>query len=394
MINDTSNTSNTGRAGNTSPEGNAGGTGDPSDTFAFIIHPINPKRDVSRKWPWLGKLLTEGQVNFFSAYFPPVYISEITGVTSPSTGRAIRGWFIACPFTPQRMMQLPVNMVYDKLVACGHKAEKLGARVLGLGAFTSVVGDAGQTIADRLALPVTTGDSYTIYMAVEAVRHAAEVMGIPLAGATAAVVGATGAIGSVCAQMLARDVAELVLIGRRDEAIHAVREKCEGHRATVQAGTDMRLIYKADLILTVTSAIHEVIFPEHLKPGSVVCDVARPRDVSKLVADKRDDVLVFEGGMVEVPGPVDFHFDFGFPPKMSYACMAETMALALEGRYEDYSIGKDLTIAQAQEIGAICTKHGFTLGGFRSFERAVTDAQIARVRERAQANLKRWTPAY
>jgi predicted amino acid dehydrogenase len=361
-----------------------------SDTFAFIIHPINPKRDVSRKWPWVGKLLTEGQVNFFSAYFPPVYISEITGITSQANGREIKGWFIACPFTPQRMMQLPVNMVYDKLVACGHKAEKLGARIMGLGAYTSVVGDAGETIAQRLAMPVTTGDSYTIYMAVEAVRKAANVMGIPLAGATAAVVGATGAIGSVCAQMLASDVSELILIGRRDEAIQEVREKCEGRGAAIRAGTDMSMIYGADLVLTVTSAIHEVIYPEHLKPGSVVCDVARPRDVSKLVADKRDDVLVFEGGMVEVPGPVDFHFDFGFPPKMSFACMAETMALALEGRYEDYSIGKDLTIEEAQEIGAICVKHGFKLGGFRSFERAVTDEQIARVREKAQTNLRTW----
>lgn len=361
-----------------------------NDTFAFIIHPINPKRDVSRKWPWLGKLLTEGQVNFFSAYFPPVYISEINGITSQATGREITGWFIACPFTPQRMMQLPVNMVYDKLVACGHKADKLGARILGLGAYTSVVGDAGVTIAQRLDMPVTTGDSYTIYMAVEAVRKAAEVMGIPLASATAAVVGATGAIGSVCAQMLASDVSELILIGRRDEAIQTVREKCEGRGATIRAGTDMNMIYEADLVLTVTSAIQEVIYPEHLKPGTVVCDVARPRDVSKLVADKRDDVLVFEGGMVEVPGPVDFHFDFGFPPKMSFACMAETMALALEGRYEDYSIGKELTIEEALEIGAICAKHGFKLGGFRSFERAVTDAQIDRVREKAQTNLRTW----
>jgi predicted amino acid dehydrogenase len=356
-----------------------------SDTFAFIIHPINPKRDVSRKFPLLGKILTEQQVNFFSAYFPPVYISEITGVTSQSTGKEIKGWFIACPFTPQRMLQLPVNMVYDKLVACGHKAERLGARVLGLGAFTSVVGDAGKTISDRLSMPVTTGDSYTITMAVEAVRKAAEVMEIPLSGATAAVVGATGAIGSVCAQMLAGDVAELILIGRREDAIHAVREKCEGRGALLRAGTDISLIYDADLILTVTSAIDAVIYPQHLKPGAVVCDVARPRDVSKLVADRRDDVLVIEGGMVEVPGPVDFHFDFGFPPGKSYACMAETMALALEGRYEDYSVGKELTIEQALEMGEICARHGFKLSGFRSFERAVTDEQIARVKEKANS---------
>ncbi len=363
-----------------------------ADTFAFIIHPINPKRDVSRKWPWLGKMLTEDQVNFLSAYFPPVYISEITGVRSVSTGREIKGWFIACPFTPQRMLQLPVKAVYDKIVACGHKADKLGARILGLGAFTSVVGDAGLTIAQRLELPVTTGDSYTIMIAVEAVRSAARAMGIPLSDATAAVVGATGAIGSVCAQMLAHDVGELILVGRRDEAIQHIREKCEGHKAAVRAGTDMNMIYDADLVLTVTSAINAVIYPAHLKPGAVVCDVARPRDVSKLVAEQRNDVLVIEGGMVEVPGPVDFHFDFGFPPKMAFACMAETMALALEGRYEDFSVGKALTVERVLEINEICTRHGFRLGGFRSFERAVTQEHIEAVRERAQANRKNWSP--
>ncbi len=363
-----------------------------TDTFGFVIHPINPKRDVSRKWPWLGKLLTERQVNFFSAYFPPVYISEINGVRSAATGREIKGWFIACPFTPQRMLQLPINAVYDKIVACGHKAEKLGARILGLGAFTSVVGDAGLTIARRLDIPVTTGDSYTIMVAVESVRHAAEVMGIPLGSAMAAVVGATGSIGSVCAQMLADDVGELVLIGRRVDALNAVREKCEGRHARVRIGTSISDAYEADLVLTVTSAVDAVVYPEHLKPGAVVCDVARPRDVSKLVADKRDDVLVIDGGMVEVPGPVDFHFDFGFPPQKSYACMAETMALALEGRYEDYSVGKALTVEQAREIGALCTKHGFRLSGFRSFERAVSDEQIARVREQAQANRVHWSP--
>ena len=102
------------------------------------------------------------------------------------------------------------------------------------------------------------------------------------------------------------------------------------------------------------------------------------------MAEVRDDVLVIEGGMVEVPGPVDFGFNFGFPPGKAYACMAETMALALEGRYEDYSVGEQITLAQVEEIGALAARHGFRLSGFRSFERAVTAAQIAAVRERAR----------
>jgi fatty aldehyde-generating acyl-ACP reductase len=353
------------------------------DTFAFIIHPIDPKTDVSRKWPLVGKILTEGQINFFSRFFPPVYISEITGVRSVATGKELRGWFIACPFTPKTMLSLPVEAVYRKIVACGHVAEKLGARLLGLGAYTSVVGDAGETIARRLDLPVTNGDAYTVYMALEAVREAARRMGIDMNEASAAVVGATGVIGRVCARILADEVPELMLVGRRTEALDAVREDCAGHRAQVTTGLEVRGISEADLILTVTSATTAVIEPEHLKPGAVVCDVARPRDVSVRVAQVRDDVLVIEGGMVEVPGPVDFGFNFGFPPGKSYACMAETMALALEGRYEDYSVGKHISLEQVYEIGEIAHRHGFKLSGFRSFERAVDDEQIERVRQRA-----------
>lgn len=362
------------------------------DTFAFIIHPITIKKDVARKFPILGKILTEPQINFFSRFFPPVSLSEVTGIRSISTGHELRGWLIACPFTPPTMMSLPVEEVYRKIEACGHMAESLGARILGLGAYTSVVGDAGKTIAERLDIPVTNGDSYTVTIAVEAVREAARVMEIPMREATTAVVGATGTIGKTCAQLLAQESARLVLVGRRQDALEEVRELCEGSAAVIATSTDMSAIYDADLILTVTNAIHAVIEPLHLKPGAVVCDVARPRDVSKLVAAQRDDVLVIEGGMVEVPGPVDFHFDFGFPPGKAYACMAETMALALDGRYEDYTIGKDISVTQAHEIGRIASKHGFRLSGFRSFERAVTDEMIARVRELAAEHRRTWSP--
>ncbi len=364
------------------------------DTFAFIIHPIDPKKDVSRKWPWLGKVLTRRQVDFFSLFFPPVYISEITGIRSTDTGQELHGWFWACPFTPQRMMSLPVDRVYDKIIATCQKARGLGARIVGLGAFTSVVGDAGITIARALDVAVTTGDSYTIEMAVEAVRQAARSMDIPMAEARAAVVGATGTIGGVCAELLAEEVADLILVGRRPDALEAVRERCQdGARAALRTSTDLASIYDADLVITVSSAISTIIEPQHLKPGAVVCDVARPRDVSKVVAAERDDVLVIEGGMVAVPGEVNFHFDFGFPPRMAYACMAETMALALEGRYENFSLGKRITREQVREISAIASRHGFRLGYFRSFERGpVTPEQIALVREQAAVTRRHWAP--
>jgi fatty aldehyde-generating acyl-ACP reductase len=355
------------------------------DTFAFIIHPIDPKRDVSRKFPFLGRMLNESQIDFFSTFFPPLFISEIEGIKSEATGKEIKGWFYACPYTPRRMLQLPEQTVYRKIIQAGRLAEARGAKILGLGAYTSVVGDAGVTIAKALDVPVTTGDSYTVIVAVASLREAARVMHIPMGGATAAVVGATGTIGRVCAELLADDVERLYLVGRRQTALEELRDRLQpGARAELIASTRMDVLADAQLILTVTSAIHDVIRPEHLLPGSVICDVARPRDVSAMVAAARDDILVIDGGMVDVPGPVDFHFNFGFPPGKAYACMAETIALALEGRFEDYTLGKDLTRERAEEIGRIATRHGFRLSGFRSFEREVTPQHIETVRRNAQ----------
>jgi fatty aldehyde-generating acyl-ACP reductase len=356
------------------------------DNFAFVIHPVDPKKDVSRKFPLLGAYLPVSAINFFSRYFPPLYVSHITGVRSQANDREIEGWFVACPLTPHRSLELPPSVVYKKVIQTGRLAERLGAHVLGLGGFTSVVGDSGVTIAEGLDIPVTTGDSYTVATAVQATRLAAERMDIDLAGATAAVVGAGGTIGRVCAQLVGLDVPHLLLIGRRPEPLTEVAGLIHGQNGTeVVLSTDLRDLRQADVVLTVTSAIDTVIDPDHLKRGAVVCDVARPRDVSRRVVEERDDVLVIDGGMVAVPGPVDFGFDFGFPPGMAYACMVETMILALEGRYESYTLGKEITLAQVEDIASLAAKHGFSVGGFRCFEQPVTDEQIERIKENARA---------
>lgn len=357
------------------------------DSFAFMIHPIDPKKDVSRKFPLLGRLLSERQISFFSTYFPPVYISEIRGIRSAATGKQIKGWFLACPLTPDRMLSLPVERVYRKIIQTGQMAERLGADILGLGAFTSVVGDAGITIASALDIPVTTGDAYTVSVAMQAIRNAARIMEIPLEMATAAVVGATGAIGRICCELLANDVSQLYLIGRRADRLEQLRRKLQLENPAVRfsASTSTEVLLDADVILAASSSKNAIVQPENLRSGSLICDVARPRDISPRVAALREDVLVIDGGTVEVPGAVDFGFDFGLPEGQAYACMAETMALALEGRLEDYTLGKNISLARVDEITAIAERHGFRLSGLRSFDKPVTQETIARICQRTRA---------
>lgn len=352
--------------------------------FAFIIHPIElddvfRKLKFMRKWP---VPVVEAVVKAL----PPFKVSEITGIQSAHAETS--GYFVTCPLTSQQMVTLPEDVVVKKIIKAGKVAEKLGVKIVGLGAMTSVVGDAGITVAKNLNIAVTTGNSYTVATALQGTKKAAELMGLDLSRAEVLVVGATGSIGSVCARILARDARFLTLLARDKHKLDslAARIMRETGLAAKVTSDIKRAVQRADIIIAVTGSAESVIDVMDLKPGAVVCDVARPRDVSKRCAELRNDVLVIEGGVVNVPGQVDFGFNFGFPPRTSYACMAETIMLSLEGRYESFTLGRDVSVAQVDEISRIADKHGFKLAGFRSFERAVTDEEIATVRKNAEDN--------
>ena len=346
--------------------------------FGFIIHPLFPK-DLARHYP-IVKYLPDRLIEEFLKRKKPVVASTITGVRS-KTGVETEGWFIGLPMVPRQMMAggLPLDFIYEKISMCVDLATEQGAQLIGLGAFSSVVGDGGVTVAGRSKIGVTTGNSYTVATAIAGTKRAVQLLDIDMSNATLAVVGATGSIGRTCAQVLGREFGKVILIGRDLERTQAVCAEMPNAVASINVSD----IKAADAIITVSSAGKELIIPDHLKPGCVVCDVARPRDVSIRVAKERPDVLVIEGGVVSVPGNVEFGFNFGFPKHTAYACMSETMILALEGdpSLYNFTVGKDVSVEQVDKITELAVKHGFELAGFRSFEKAVDDDAIKRARK-------------
>lgn len=342
--------------------------------FAFVIHPLTAK-DAAKKYP-IARFLPDRIIESALSKKAPFMVSDITGIES-LTGAKTEGVFIGLPLTPHMMIHgVPLQAVYDRLEQCARIAEEEGAEIIGLGAFTSVVGDGGVTLSQRTKIAVTTGNSYTVATAIEGTLKACRELEIEPKESVLAVVGATGSIGRTCARALTPEFRSAFLVGRDRAKTEALAKEVPGACAT----TDLDVLREADAIVTVTSAETAIIEPDLLKPGAVVCDVARPRDVSVRVARERPDVLVIEGGVVKVPGNVDFHFDFGFPPKTAYACMSETMMLALEGTPKSLTLGKDVSLEQVEETQRLAARHGFELAGFRSFEKAVDRATIDRVK--------------
>lgn len=355
------------------------------EKFAFIFHPLS-LQDMEHLSP-IMKYIPGSIIEACLKMKKPFKVSHITGIKSPYA--EAEGWFIGCPLTAKQMVELPEEFVMDRIIESGKVAQDLGAKIVGLGAFTSIVGDAGVTVAKNLDIAVTSGNSYTVATAIQGTKEAVKLMGKRLSDCRAVVIGATGSIGAASVRLLAREVSHITLVARHKQPLEELaQELIRENHCDVAISNDIQSVLKeADIVITVTSALDFLITPKDLKPGAVVCDVARPRNVSRDVSMQRDDVLVIEGGVINIPGNVDFHFNFGFPPRTSYACMAETMILALDGRYENFSLGRNLELEKIKTIEALAAKHNFTLAGFRNFERAVTSEHIIEVKLRAEREL-------
>jgi predicted amino acid dehydrogenase len=347
--------------------------------FAFLTHPLGMK-DVVRYAP-KAKGKREPIVLKILEWMPPYEASTIRGVRS-LRGHEIVGNFVMVPLMPSQFINLERAEVVDRVKKAALLGQSLGARIVGLGGYNSVVGRAGKDVAEVLDVAVTSGNSYTVATALEGALAAAETLDLDLERCTVAVIGATGSIGSVCSRFLAQKVGRLVLSARSKSRLKVLAEQIQREsRTALKIEMDLgRALSEADVVITATSSGGSIIQAEHLKSGAIVCDVAVPHDVCREVQKLRPDVLVIEGGVVEVPGHVDFGLDFGFPPGLALACMAETMVLTLEGRFENFSIGRGLEFDRVQEIARLAARNGFRLAGFRAFDEPVSSDKIEQVR--------------
>ena len=130
--------------------------------------------------------------------------------------------------TPRQMMKRDPSFTYRRLEQVAREAQERGDRIVGLGAFTSVVGDAGKTVAHNADIPITSGNSLTVAATLETAKQAALKLGVTdLTHGNAMVIGATGSIGSVCSRLLAQALGGVTLVAPRPERLIALKRQIE-----------------------------------------------------------------------------------------------------------------------------------------------------------------------
>lgn len=387
--------------------------------FAFLLHPLDAQSyaDYDATLSCLDpRELAEFEATI-DGLIDPVVGSSVRIVSR--TGAAAVGDFIMISHTAAQLRTLAQRDALAVLQRALTLAKARGARIVGLGAYTSVVSGGGLLLADD-TVALTSGNSYTVVAGIEAVDLAMTRAERSWEGSAAAVAGAAGAIGSCMTILLSLRASRLVLVGnpaheaatgkarllRVVQAIveHALSTQADAlpgsvaaHiRALAHQGSNPGLLAErvveegavvlsdstsalalADVIVTATSFPRNSVDANLLRPGAIVCDISRPRSLSASAALTRPDVLVIDGGIVSVPGGVRIG-PYGLKPGTSFACMAETMLLALEGRFEHTSIGHALDMREITRQQVSARKHGFGLAQLQSFGQPLTDSDWQR----------------
>jgi predicted amino acid dehydrogenase len=288
-----------------------------------------------------------------------------------------------------------------------------GCCVVGLGGHTSIVSHNCTAIEDP-GIALTSGNSLAVYAAVEALHRVTKLRGLSQA-TTVGVVGAAGNIGSVVAEMMAESAERVILIGHRGmrrflepvvDSLYAraldqiqrgevtgvaskianaattlrwiernAKDPSHGlngfrealHReldtqAPVIVSTNLDVLRSCQRILTASNSARPLIDASHLGAGPIViCDIAVPQDVSAEVVDSRREVSIVRGGVLEAPtGSTLSLTGANLGDGELYACLAETILIALDQGPASYSIGP-LTRERVMHVGALAGVHGFEI---------------------------------
>jgi predicted amino acid dehydrogenase len=390
--------------------------------YAFLMHPPSPEdlfdsgpEGFDRLSPECRAKWEKWVASWSERHYKPGIAYYLPKLRSRAGGYA-EGWLIAIPLTPIQLMRLKPADKRELLAECVEIAKDLGVDMLGLGAFTSIISRGGNDLLG-CGLNITTGNSLTAFAAAESLKDLALRIENDFPAGPLGIVGAAGSVGQLATRKLGEECADLTLFGnpsnpqslRKLAAVggrvyrDALERIARGERGGV-AGvlesladdlaedahfrlTDSNLYEIVNLhfttqgiappvkltddlrehlprmkfVLSATSQGAAFIDSGLLSSGAIVCDASRPADVQADVREKRSDVFVYEGGLMELPEPISFgrRNIVGCPNGVNLSCLSETITLAMAGVRRSCSIGSDLSLEEGGEIFRQAKYHGF-----------------------------------
>jgi len=305
------------------------------------------------------------------------------GCIKSATGSECGGAIHYLPLMGEDVL-LAARQVQNRVIEAINEFQQQGAQLVGLGGFTSIIGKRGLDIAKKVDLPVTSGNSLTTYAGFKVLCEVFHWLEIKPQNATVVIVGYPGSICLSLAKLLLEIGCNLNLVSRTNSSVdneRLLKYLPSKWHEKVTLYNNVNECYSKNRFYVAATSSGDVIDATKLLPGSVVIDIALPRDTEKLV-HPRKDIIIIDGGYVTASSKVKLgteSLNMAIKQQIN-GCLAETMVLTLEGRMECFSIGRTLEPNKVIEIGEIAERHGFNILPLASYGERINKEIISGLR--------------
>ncbi len=345
---------------------------------AMLFHPPNltiVDETVVKVMPFLKNLysrISEIKKKNFFRRCPPFKFFNVDNFESV-TGKKIGLLGVMLPWFPEQLVSGDRQVVQKEILKAISLAKKNKAEIITLGAFTSIVTNQGKDLVGKTPIAITSGNTYTAALCIRSIFEICQKLEVDLNKVSLCIVGATGDIGSMCAKVLSKYVKKLILCSRsisNTSEIVVEIERNMNKRPIIMNQQD-EAVREGDIIISATSSWGLLFNHLDLKPGTILCDISMPPNVARNIRKERKDILAYSGGRAQflnfmhIKNPI---WKAMFPTNNIYGCMVESLILALEDRFENFSLGRATSDEKKiDEIYDLGIKHGFSLAKFNNF---------------------------
>jgi fatty aldehyde-generating acyl-ACP reductase len=322
--------------------------------------------------------LPHDEIKDILPWIPPRVVCHVD--VGSITGAEARGLYIDSFIPPDRLEAANVHENITRVRGAASCAIKAGAKIVSLGGFSSILIEGNfDRLPERHDTVFTTGNTLTVAFIVQGIKKMCALENRNLRRSTLLIVGATGDVGSGCARCLAPIVRRVLLIARNLERLRRLGAELQAKGVQVDIATDLqRFSADADVVICAASLASPSLLLGRLAPHALVCDAGYPKNLSPKA--EMLGATVFFGGLGQVTGGMRFTPEFRgilnrHPfPDVVHGCLLESMALALDGRFEPFSQGRgSISRERVEEMETIAARHGIRLAPLYNADGPVED---------------------
>lgn len=340
------------------------------------------------------------------------------------SGKAVNTYFAGMLFTAAMAREMMSKNLYSEYAdLCNEAVDFLhgsfNCSLVGLGQYSSVITKNGKAIRNPHVF-VTTGNSYTVGIGVQAIR---EEMGLRMHPSSSLTLGVLGAAGNICStyvkcflphftkmvlkgsdskggklktQRFLRELVNYIFAeiiqneAARSKIIHAeVYDKFVQSNAyhKLKSGdldlSDLSLVdeiseelgdqfpfeviesldelKQCDVTVVATNNPEPFLYSRYFADDSIVYDISVPLNSTEELIHNNRNIKVIMGGVVQLPYDQTITMR-AYPLGIgeAFACISETILLGLENKICNFSYG-NLHPSQVNYMDSLGAKHGFKL---------------------------------